>query len=203
MSHHDRTGAPRVFQPARRHPRSSTVEQPRALRMLERSLPGSWRFARQAGLDLLRQIEFLGWADRADVFDTYFVRQAEGMLRPEGLADLLSATGGSGPTIRTHHTIAGFAAWTRTLVTSVLFDLNEPVVVREPDQALTYVLSRDLMRARAAVRWAGGSGPDTIGEALERLPGYALVLLASSPSDTAERFAARDAFWSAVYRAQR
>jgi hypothetical protein len=30
------------------------------------------------------------------------------------------------------------------------------------------------------------------------LAGYALVLLAASPSDTAERFMARDAFWTAV-----
>jgi hypothetical protein len=30
------------------------------------------------------------------------------------------------------------------------------------------------------------------------LPGYALVLLAASPSDTADRFMARDAFWTAV-----
>ena len=37
-----------------------------------------------------------------------------------------------------------------------------------------------------------------IHEALCALPGYALVLLATSPNDTAERFMARDAFWTAV-----
>jgi hypothetical protein len=39
-----------------------------------------------------------------------------------------------------------------------------------------------------------------IRQALAELPGYALVLLAMSPNDTAERFLARDAFWAAVMR---
>jgi hypothetical protein len=39
-----------------------------------------------------------------------------------------------------------------------------------------------------------------IQQVLCELPGYALVLLATSPNDTVERFMARDAFWTAVMK---
>ena len=39
-----------------------------------------------------------------------------------------------------------------------------------------------------------------VAEALKTLPGYAIVLLATSPNDTVERFMARDAFWQALER---
>lgn len=174
-----------------------------ARRFLQRMLPDSWRFAQQMTTDLLRQVEFLSWSDRADAFDTYFVRQAEGMLRPKGLTELVSGCleGGS----RSGAPREGaerFAGWSRALVTAVLLELDEQIEVVDPHQALTYLLGRDLVRARAAARWTGQHGIGGIGEALERLPGYALVLLASSPNDTAERFLARDAFWTAVMRPQ-
>lgn len=177
-----------------------------AARFLQRTLPESWRFAQQMTLDLLRQVEFLAWPDRADAFDTYFVRQAEAMLRPKGLTELVNGGGrtrpegsGSAP----GDAVERFAVWSRALVTGVLLELDEAAEVSEPDQALTYILGRDLPRARAAARWTAQHGLHTIGETLERLPGYALVLLASSPNDTAERFLARDAFWTAVMRSER
>lgn len=177
-------------------------------RFLQRALPDSWRFAQQMTLDLLRQVEFLSWPDRADAFDTYFVRQAEAMLKAEGLTALVSGSDpGDGeppepPSPRVRETSARFAGWSRALVTGVLLELDESVMVSEPDQALTYILGRDLPRAKAAAAWTARHGLDSVAEALERLPGYALVLLASSPNDTAERFLARDAFWTAVMRSQ-
>lgn len=159
-------------------------------------------------LDLLRQVEFLAWPDRADAFDTYFVRQAEAMLKAEGLTALVSGSDpGDGeppepPSPKVRETSVRFAAWSRALVTGVLLELDENTAVSEPDQALTYILSRDLPRAKAAAAWTARHGLESVAGALERLPGYALVLLASSPNDTAERFLARDAFWTAVMRSQ-
>lgn len=205
VNHFHRAGEPRVFHRSRRPYGSEPAVEPQAaIRFLQRSLPESWRFAHQMSLDLLRQIEPLAWPDRADAFDTYFVRQAEVMLRPEGLTDLVNGAGPPAPrpSANTREAIDRFAVWTRSLVTSVLVDLDEAIVVCEADEALTYILSRDFMRARAAVRWTGRHGLEAIAEALERLPGYALVLLASSRNDSAERFLARDAFWTAVRRAQ-
>lgn len=209
MTDHDRPGEPGVFRKSRRHhpaPPEGPVERSRSARFLQRTLPESWRFAQQMTLDLLRQVEFLGWPDRAETFDTYFVRQAEGMLRPQGLTDLVNGTCqppvAEPPAPESRDAIARFALWSRSLVTGVLLELDEGVEVSEPDQALTYILGRDFLRARAAARWTAQHGLASIGGSLERLPGYALVLLASSPNDTAERFLARDAFWTAVMRSQ-
>lgn len=207
MTDHDRPGDPGVFRKRHHEPSSAgTAGRGKSTRFLQRTLPESWRFAQQMTSDLLRQVEFLGWPDRAETFDTYFVRQAEGMLRPQGLTDLVNGTcqgAGAEPVAPdSRDAIARFAVWSRALVTGVLLELDEAVEVSEPDQALTYILGRDLLRARAAARWTAQNGLAAIGGSLERLPGYALVLLASSPNDTAERFLARDAFWAAVMRTQ-
>lgn len=172
-------------------------------RFLKRVLPESWRFAQQMSLDLLRQVEFLSWPDRAEAFDTYFVRQAEAMMQPTGLTELVSGYLKEGATPGDHRVRAErYAGWSRTLVTAVLLELDERFAVNEPHQALTCLLSRDLLHARAAARFTAQHGMASIGGALERLPGYALVLLASSPNDSAERFLARDAFWTAVMGAK-
>src|SRR4029450_9354053 len=57
-------------------------------------MPDSWRFAHQMTTVLAQRLEFLAWAGRADAFDTYFLRQAEAILRPPGLTELI---GGAAP----------------------------------------------------------------------------------------------------------
>ena len=104
-------------------------EPSHARRFLQRALPDSWRFAHQMAVDLVRQLEFLAWAARADAFDTYFLRQAEAMLRPEGLTELIN--GPSAPSDREQTTgdleerLARFCTWSRVIVTAVLLDLDE------------------------------------------------------------------------------
>ena len=61
-----------------------------ARRFLERTLPGRWRFSYQMAQDLARQVEFLPWISRAEAIDTYFLRNAEAMLKPKGLTELVS-----------------------------------------------------------------------------------------------------------------
>ena len=85
-------------------------------------------------------------------------------------------------------------------MTAVLLELDEQHAVAGPQQALTYLLSREVAFARAAAAWTARFGMAPIERALVELPGYALVLLAASPNDTAERFMARDAFWTAVMK---
>ena len=172
-------------------------------RFLQRSLPDSWRFAHQMAVDLVRQLEFLAWAGRADAFDTYFLRQAEAMLRPKGLTELIGgrpAPDGEPTTPDLEERLARFCAWSRAIVTAVLLDLDERREVVNAHQALTYLLTRHVPFARAAAAWSAKVGMTPIQDALCELPGYALVLLAMSPNDTAERFMARDAFWTAVMR---
>ena len=55
-----------------------------AKRFLRRVLPHSWRFAQHVAADLVRQVEYLPWTGRVEMLDTYFLRQAEAMLRPGG-----------------------------------------------------------------------------------------------------------------------
>ncbi len=169
--------------------------------------------------DLLRQVEYLAWSDRISVFDTYFLRQAEAMLRSQGLTALVSgpprpsaprpsasrpsASSSSVPSSQWSQTddrANRFASWTRATLTAVLIDLGERPEASSAQQALTYLLTREVPLATAAARWIAAHGTASIEEVLRRLPGYALVLLAASPNDTAERFMARDAFWNALTR---
>jgi hypothetical protein len=180
------------------------TEPSHARRFLQRTLPDSWRFAHQMAVDLVRQLEFLAWAARADTFDTYFLRQAEAMLRPDGLTELINGPSapadGAPAASELEERLARFCTWSRVIVTAVLLDLNERREVTNAHQALTYLLTRHVPFARAAGEWSAKAGIAPIRDAFGGLPGYALVLLAMSPNDTAERFLARDAFWSAVMK---
>lgn len=184
--------------------RPALSEPSHARRFLQRTLPDSWRFAHQMAIDLVRQLEFLAWSGRADAFDTYFLRQAEAMLRPQGLTELLGGTPGPPEGGRTtpdlEERLRRFCAWSRAIVTAVLLDLDERSEVVNPYQVLTYLLTRHVPFARAAAAWTARAGMAPVQEALCELPGYALVLLATSPNDTVERFMARDAFWTAVMK---
>ena len=93
-----------------------------------------------------------------------------------------------------------FASWSRAIVTAVLLDLAERLEISNPHQALVYLLSCDLRLAKAAALWTADHGMASVEQALREMPGHALVLLAASPNDTAERFMARDAFWAAVMK---
>lgn len=182
--------------------RPALAEPSHARRFLRRALPDSWRFAHQMAIDLVRQVEFLAWIGRADAFDTYFLRQAEAMLRPKGLTDLIGgAEGGPSPESPRRdldERVARFSTWSGAIATAVLLDLDERREVTNPHQAVTYLITGHLPFARAAAIWAGKVGMAPVREALCQLPGFALVLLAASPNDTVERFMARDAFWAAV-----
>ena len=184
--------------------RPALSEPSPARRFLQRNLPDSWRFAHQMAIDLVRQLEFLAWDGRADALDIYFLRQAEAMLRPKGLSEWIggpsapSAGEQAPPDLEVR--LGRFCAWSRAVATAVLLDLDERHEVVNAHQALTYLLTRHLPFARAAAGWSADAGMAPIREILSELPGYALVMLATSPNDTAERFMARDVFWTAVMR---
>jgi hypothetical protein len=184
--------------------RPALAEPSNARRFLQRGLPDSWRFAHQMAIDLVRQLEFLAWSGRADAIDTYLLRHAEAVVRPEGLTELIGRQSepptGEGIVSDLDQRLIRFCQWSRAIVTAVLLDLDERREVVNADQALTYLLTREAPFAKAAALWSANAGVASLQEALCRLPGYALVFLAMSPNDTAERFMARDAFWTAVVR---
>ena len=171
-------------------------------RCLQRRLPDSWRLAEQMAADLARQIQHLAWADRSETFDAWFLRQAETMLTPAGVSTLISGDGAASdpPEATVEERAARFGTWSRAVVMAVLAELAETSEVDNPHQALTHLLSGDFRLARTAAAWTAERGKAPLQTVLRELPGYALVLLAASPNDTAERFMARDAFWAAVMR---
>jgi hypothetical protein len=163
--------------------------------------PRSWRFAHHLSSDLVRQIEYLPWSGRVEIFDTYFLRQAETILRPRGLTAMVGGQAPPGEPIEPRQLEASrarFAEWSRMMMTAALLDLDERAEVMSAQQGLTYLLTLDMAYSKAAAVWTTFHGMSTIVEALHRLPGFALVLLAASPNDTDERFMARDAFWAGV-----
>ncbi len=171
-------------------------------RALQQMLPAGWRFAHQTTLDLITQIEHLAWRDRADKLDGYFTQQADGMLGPKRMGAMV----GGGLSLVTDDPrpspaddqAASFATWCRAITTAIMIDLDQDVEVEEPTQALTYLVARDWHFAKSAAAWVAENGMAPVADALKSLPGYAIVLLATSPNDTVERFIARDAFWQAV-----
>lgn len=182
--------------------RAALLDASGTKRLLQRELGGSWRFAHRLALGLTRQVEHLSWRERGAIFDQFFVRQADDMLRTHGVSELIddAVTVRVDPDARRafEERAGRFAHWSRAIVTAVLLDLNERPEVATAEQALTYLLTREPVFARAAARWTGWHGKAGIERLLHDLPGYALVLLAASPNDTASRFLARDAFWAAI-----
>ncbi|MGI9452433.1 MAG: hypothetical protein ACR2QH_17600 [Geminicoccaceae bacterium] len=173
-------------------------------RALQQMLPASWRFAYQTTLDLLNRIEHLAWRDRADALDVYFSRQADGMLGTERVSAMVGGSsdplGGAAANHHDDDRAAAFATWCRAITTAVMIDLERDRSIKEPVQALTYLVARDWHFAKSAAAWVAKHGMAPIADVLNNLPGYAIVLLATSPNDTAERFLAREAFWQAVQK---
>ncbi|MGI9420743.1 MAG: hypothetical protein ACR2RA_23210 [Geminicoccaceae bacterium] len=173
-------------------------------RALQQMLPAGWRFAHQTALDLINRIEHLAWHDRADTLDVYFTRQADGMLGPKRMEAVvgghLSLVANAEEQTAGADQAASFATWCRAITTAVMIDLDQRREIEEPTQALTYLVARDWRFARSAAAWVAKNGMAPVADALQNLPGYAIVLLATSPNDTVERFTARDAFWNAVQR---
>jgi hypothetical protein len=166
-------------------------------------LPESWRFASQIAVELARQAEHLAWAGRSEIFDVWFLRQAETLLGVTGVNRLISGEPAADDPPRAESVEERrlrFGTWSRAVITAVLVELPEEPAVGNPHQALTHLLSGELRLARMAAGWTAAHGVAPLQHALRELPGYALVLLAASPNDTAERFMARDAFWAAVMK---
>lgn len=185
----------RYDNPARAEPRS-------ARRFLQLRLPEGWRFAHRVATELSSDLRHLTWSDRAELLDGHFLHQAEAMLRAEALSHLVGrepeALRRPSPTPEARKRTARFVTWSRAIVTAVLLELDEPTIVSAPEQALTFLLSQHLRFAKAVARWGAEHGGGAVETTLAEHPGYALVLLAASPNDTARRFMARDAFWAAA-----
>lgn len=145
---------------------------------------------------LARRLEFLTWADRAAALDGFFWGQAKARLRHETITAVINRRGRDDAASAAE--IERYALHCRAVATAILARLGEPVRVAAHAAALTYRASLLEDHREAAEAWVEGGRRAEAERELARHPGYAFLLLAMSPNDSAESFAARDAFLAAM-----
>jgi hypothetical protein len=150
--------------------------------------------------ELARRLEFLTWDDRAAMLDEFFWRQARARLRHELITAVVARRAGEGAAGSPE--VGRFALYCRAVLTAALAGLGEPARIACAAAALTHRLSLagpDLHAAEAWLDAAGADRREAAARELARRPGYAFLLLALCPNDSAESFAARDAFFAAMH----
>jgi arabinofuranan 3-O-arabinosyltransferase len=83
-------------------------------------------------------------------------------------------------------------------VAAALLLLGDPPRVHDEAAALVHFLSLQREHQEAALDWIGDGHHTLLAGRLPSWPGCAFLLLILSPSDSAESFLARDAFWAAM-----
>jgi hypothetical protein len=145
--------------------------------------------------ELARRLEFLPWADRAAALDDYYWRQANARLTHELITVVVNRCGCD---LAAARRLEGFVRYCRTVTTAVLLRLDEGPRVTGGAAALTWRLSQVEAQQAAAEAWLDAGHQDEAALELKSRPGYAFLLLGMCPSDSAESFTARDAFFAAV-----
>ena len=144
---------------------------------------------------LARRVEYLTWPERAVVFDAYFWGEARKRLASEEVTAIVNRQRTVGPGF---YTLEAFVDHCRAAVSGTLLRLGEPARIEDASAALTYRLSLDSTHQDEADEWLAREPGDLLSLRLADLPGYAFLIMTMSPSDSAQSFVARDAFWSAM-----
>lgn len=144
---------------------------------------------------LARRLEFLTWDGRGDILDAFFWSEAKTRLSHELITAVINRRVG-GPAALAE--IEGFTRYARAVLTAALLGLDEPARVEDGTAFLAYRLSLLPAHNEAARAWLDGQPSPGPLHGLARRPGFAFLLLALSPSDSAESFLARDAFFAAM-----
>ena len=166
---------------------------------IERALAGlPW--AERGGADreaaeLARRLEFVPWADRAAILDGFYWGQARARLSHELITAVINRCGCDPAGAER---VGGFVRYCRAVTTAALLRLDEPPRVEGGPAALTWRLSLLGAQREAAEAWFDVGRRDQAALELRGRPGYAFLLLGMCPSDSAESFTARDAFFATM-----
>lgn len=153
--------------------------------------------AERSAADLTRRLEFLPWVDRAAVLDSFYWSEARDRLSHELVTAVIARA--APPGREAAGGVRDYAWYCRTVTGAVLDALGEPARIEDEAAALTHRLSPHEPQAEAGEAWLDGEGRrEALLPALACRPGYAFLLLAMNPSDSAESFTARDAFLAAM-----
>jgi hypothetical protein len=167
----------------------------RAVRCLRGILPDGWDQALDAVAELTEEVRYLPWADRAKAFDRFFWAVARSRLTTEDVTAIVNRQSGS---VSDPARIEAYTRYCRAIVTATLLSLDDSKSCDDAAAALVHFFSLDRTHQEAAVDWIGNGHHAEFAGRLPGWPGCAFLLLILSPSDSAESFLARDAFWAAM-----
>ena len=167
----------------------------KAVRYLRQEVPEDWdRAADAAGL-LAETGRYLPWSDRADAFDAFYWSEAKRRLASD---DITAIVNRQAALLSEPERIEAYATFCGAVTTAALMQLDEPLRVEDEAAALIHFFARSEPHREAALAWIGDGHHLNLASRLSAWPGCAFLLLILSPSDSAESFLARDAFWAAM-----
>ena len=168
---------------------------PNATRYLRDAVPAEWNRAATSAALLAGRARYLPWSDRARAFDEFYWAEARRRLATDAITAIVNrqAVKLADPAIVDH-----YGRFCGAVTAAALLQLDEPLVLSEEAAALIHFFSLTEAHRQAAVDWIGERRHLGLAASLPSWPGCAFLLLILSPSDSAESFLARDAFWSAM-----
>ena len=167
----------------------------RAVRYLRQALPDDWDRAATTATGLAEATRYLPWSDRARLFDDFFWAEVKRRLSSEDVTAIVNRKAGP---LSAPDRVDDYTRFCAAVVAATLLLLAEPVRVEDEAGALVHFLSLEAEHREAALDWIGAGHHLGFDQRLPSWPGCAFLLLIRSPSDSAESFLARDAFWAAM-----
>ena len=168
---------------------------PRAKQFLRENLPAEWNRAATAAVWLASRARYLPWPDRAKAFDELYWSEARRRLATDAITAIVNRQSAM---LADPGVIVAYGRFCGAVTTAVLLQLDEPLAVDEEAAALIHFFSLADRHREAAIAWIGERHQLGLAASLPSWPGCAFLLLILSPSDSAESFMARDAFWAAM-----
>ena len=168
----------------------------RATHYLRGVLPDSWDRAADLVGQLAEEIRYLPWPDRARVFDRVLWGEARAQLAKEDVTAIVNRQTAS---VAHPAQLAAYTLFCRATITATLMLVEDTTGIDHEAAALIHFFSLERRHQELAVDWIGaGQHQAELASGLCAWPGCAFLLLILSPSDSAESFLARDAFWAAM-----
>lgn len=167
----------------------------RAIHYLRGILPEDWDRAADAASRLAEDLRYLPWTDRARVLDAFLWTEVRSHLTKEDVTAIVNRQVGA---VAEPARVDAYLRYCRAVTTAILLVLEDAGQVEHEAAALAHFFSLEDRFQEAALEWIGQGHHDRLACSLSAWPGCAFLLLILSPSDSAESFLARDAFWAAM-----
>jgi hypothetical protein len=167
---------------------------PQAMRYLRDVLPTAWNRAATAAALLAGRARYLPCQDRAAAFEFYWA-EARRRLATDDITAIVNRQAGK---IAEPERIDLYGRFFGAVTAAALMQLDDRAPLADPAAALIYFFSLEPAHRDTAVDWIGAGHHQGLADSLASWPGCAFLLLILSPSDSAESFLARDAFWAAM-----